>query len=1234
MSCGSRGDVSTPVESVSVALGRKEADGATANHVETDEEEEQDTSSDTPQTGLGEEYRPRFRTAAIQSFEHALQQDLLIHTSRKLMYTTSDMVLSPTVAYDGFEDVESATGLLTAQTKSVGVYDEHDGAASALIFKTLGGESGTTGALASAPLNGVLLPYRSALPASPAQDGSAFLPSATAAHAKAVPLAGLITQESTEAETSKEAHQRLPPPPSPASVSSPSQVECVSVEMDMVTQETAEQLFRRCDHTEGTADGANSHDTAAHQSAPSFLGRGYSRSSQGTEDSRIGSRRPRSPTLFPPHHIETVDTAEAHWAKSPLDGDCSVPPRCSQVGVCDTGGFDTQHGGGALGSEAAVATRAAQTFSSTLLPPLEERRADNYELAKVLHRHGIHATLSGASRGLLASPPADQQPCDDLQCVGPRGISCAADPTSLSLADAMRSSVDMGTSSSQDTSVSPPQGAGHVPHRQDLMIPYSPVDDSRRLRGGPEGPRCCCGPSDPSVVEPSVIEGSSSAAVFEGVSAAVTAVSELTVVDPSVAPSRTPPSTPRRKKPPPRMLCPPTLSPSPPRFSAMDVMIIAAPNAGTSEEDDAYGFERSLFSGVAPGAEPQSRPHIGKINVSAEASNTMCTSMMTPAAAAAAASSATLSLCQSPLPTSSTVPVTASAVATVATSVVEGGAVVNVTSCSRSSEERALQDMRGLETVRQAEGVNEEGEVTESRAATNISIADRSGDGSRQVSPCCVSNGSSQPQLNYSDRSSPSSVCHPTSILQHVGAGEKLQTQLLCTTSFPQNGWSADQVSPSLLLRDHHGDTLTSRNISSSAPESIHAQIMLRSSSSASPSPIRPSTGSASDNEPLHYEAPALHSYGLSAELAGCHHEDPNNSGDDDEAHLCYDEQNSSRVESGATAAVAVAVAVAADDGDVDSTWQSATPCGLCEDGRAGAEQACVEEIRCQAEAKTAALSLQLASATARAVAAEAKAHVRELESIHLHALVKRLRSDLAVALAARERVVEKTRADVGVQIGACTDFSGGAAIAALMSSSSNLPNELSATICSERETTTLAQDSVWQGRYDTLAHEMATLKSSMADQLAVLDRLGMRPPFSEELVGAAEKRLRHVKIAHAPGTAVKANRPDATLSETPPAPAHAPCVDNAVSLCCPARGTAVTVTTKKLQESDSNTIAALLGKRKQNNHSKQQATAEATVMGTTVSETASATLALPKNRNHSAHHGSPVSGKENHPVV
>ncbi|CCW66954.1 unnamed protein product, partial [Phytomonas sp. Hart1] len=49
-----------------------------------------------------------------------------------------------------------------------------------------------------------------------------------------------------------------------------------------------------------------------------------------------------------------------------------------------------------------------------------------------------------------------------------------------------------------------------------------------------------------------------------------------------------------------------------------------------------------------------------------------------------------------------------------------------------------------------------------------------------------------------------------------------------------------------------------------------------------------------------------------------------------------------------------------------------------------------------------------------------------------------------------------------------------------------------------------LDKPAAWRDRYEELVVELRGLKTAMAEQKAVLDRLGLHPPYREEMVGAA----------------------------------------------------------------------------------------------------------------------------------
>ncbi|KAG5488614.1 hypothetical protein JIQ42_00225 [Leishmania sp. Namibia] len=413
--------------------------------------------------------------------------------------------------------------------------------------------------------------------------------------------------------------------------------------------------------------------------------------------------------------------------------------------------------------------------------------------------------------------------------------------------------------------------------------------------------------------------------------------------------------------------------------------------------------------------------------------------------------------------------------------------------------------------------------------------------------------------------------------------------------------------------------------VAAEGEEHLHVQRTLLSFSAASPSPIRPPIRRASSQEWLLGEAPALLLCG-SGDVGGCHHHGSESSDEDDEAHLRYD------AETFAAAEPTVAAATC-------PTCQRETLSGVYDDGsderdddrKDTAVRTSVAEALHLAESKCAVLRVELTSATERAAVAEATARARESECAELHALVSRMQAELAAVQAAAEWATTKKRVDAEAQTAACTDSVGGVAAPAL--SSPNLPKRLANTTPSRQDGTELAEGAVWRHRHDIVAQELVTLKAHMAEQLAVLDRLGMQPPFSEERVCAAERRLRHVRVAHAPGAATKANHADEALSERSHTPTFAALVDGATALGPMAGSASSSATAKRMQARNSNMIATLLSQRKQHRHRAQRpvaAAGEATASGAMDSAATSCTLAPPAKCDDSAHRVSLLDDKEN----
>lgn len=132
-------------------------------------------------------------------------------------------------------------------------------------------------------------------------------------------------------------------------------------------------------------------------------------------------------------------------------------------------------------------------------------------------------------------------------------------------------------------------------------------------------------------------------------------------------------------------------------------------------------------------------------------------------------------------------------------------------------------------------------------------------------------------------------------------------------------------------------------------------------------------------------------------------------------------------------------------------------------DGDEADYQTSLEEALRQAESKNALLQIQLADVQREAKSAVAKSELREEECRELHSMVDMLQRELA--------------AETG---------------------------------SSRHQCMTEAQQ--WQARHDIVVAELAQVKVQMAEQLAILDRLGLHPPFSDALLGAAHLRLANLE--------------------------------------------------------------------------------------------------------------------------
>ena len=265
------------------------------------------------------------------------------------------------------------------------------------------------------------------------------------------------------------------------------------------------------------------------------------------------------------------------------------------------------------------------------------------------------------------------------------------------------------------------------------------------------------------------------------------------------------------------------------------------------------------------------------------------------------------------------------------------------------------------------------------------------------------------------------------------------------------------------------------------------------------------------------------------------------------------------------------------------ATWQSeASSDGLFDDEEDdGDAHTSMEEMLQRAEGKTAVLRLELAAATDRATTAEDALRVKEEECTELHALVDRLQAELAAACesgraaaAAAAAMADATATPATPPWPLRVDAEVQAAVrlpAPRMSPAVDSPAATRAEAVTPQGTsadeTNTAAEKEWRRRYDTVALELAAVKTSTAEQLAVLDRLGLRPPFTEDVICAAQRRLRRVRVANAPAPLPARKTGDAAESSNSPA---------------------VTGVGVKMRVGEKKSILALLAQRKQ----QQQAAA------------------------------------------
>ncbi|KAK7199930.1 hypothetical protein NESM_000041200 [Novymonas esmeraldas] len=875
---------------------------------------------------------------------------------------------------------------------------------------------------------------------------------------------------------------------------------------------------------------------------------------------------------------------------------------------------------------------AGYTFFSTQLPPPVDRRAHIYELAKVLRHDPSHAASPGPADGLITSPSALAQlprGVTDAVATAPLSVRCAAGDTSLSVGDAPLASADLVSFSSQHTPVPPRHGGLLAPHPADATTTDLQVCYSWGSGDFASGPARSLRRASPPPLGSS---GEAESSTAEGISTAVAAAAALTI-NTSTTPSRTP-STSRRQRPPPRMLCPPTPSPSPsPSRAALAVEATPAGAAAGGVGGDERDADVTVQSAV-PDDATYLEPLLGPA-----AEPVLCTASATVEVAELA-------------PTAATTAVASSAI----TSPLRSTAELS----EAAPAEPALPAMAPTESaVASPEAEGEEAALVEPRVAVDTSVSVGDAEGPPPLASRCTSGTPSRPQLWRSSRPSSASVrraesaprdtraappspggrrCGRAALRASSAQRPRLETPHTVTEGsspvlslgaalFPRRGHGGDGVVVASASVIHVlgeaaeadsttdnldevtssgssgglgvSNVLSARQSTRSGDERL-APLTPQSSPAASPSPVRPSTvGGCGEGAPLFYEAwpPCV------ASRSGSGDED-----EEDEARLCYDDGTSSRVVSAAAATAA------------RPTWQSETLDGLYEgdgddddtDGEARADATCVEEALCRAEATSAVLRLELAAATEGAAAAVERARVRELECAELHRLVDHLQAELAAARESAEAAaVTATR--VGVETQTDGDV---ATVPTSLPDCSEAPGAVPPR--TREEDAVQGAESVWQRRHDAVAQELAILKGCMAEQLAVLDRLGVRPPFSEAVVSAAERRLRHVRVVHAPGTDARVSRSDVVAPGTPHSPRSA--------------GTP-TSPAARMQASDGNSIASLLRQRKQNGSAQQPVPSEAVVAGETKSD-AAASLHAPRvkrNGDHDSRRGGAATGaKEN----
>ncbi|KPI88576.1 hypothetical protein ABL78_2309 [Leptomonas seymouri] len=230
---------------------------------------------------------------------------------------------------------------------------------------------------------------------------------------------------------------------------------------------------------------------------------------------------------------------------------------------------------------------------------------------------------------------------------------------------------------------------------------------------------------------------------------------------------------------------------------------------------------------------------------------------------------------------------------------------------------------------------------------------------------------------------------------------------------------------------------------------------------------------------------------------------------EDSEAHLMYST-------SGAARGAAIAAGC--------STSQSKTLSGSLFDddgeGEDDGDQTPIGAVLQRVEGNNAVLRLELAAVADRAATAEDALRTRNEECTELHALVDRLQAEVtAMREAATSSAVACLSDTVGLapklvrvdaEVQATEKFMEEQSCSSLVSTSQDQPCDAGG----RGDDARISSDE-WRRRHDTVAKELAEVKSSMAEQLSVLDRLGLCPPFTEEVISAVQRRLRHVKVVN-----------------------------------------------------------------------------------------------------------------------